>query len=265
MYYELMGSKRRIRPVHPNEIPALIRLGRTVYYARENPKICYHPRYTWIACWLDPKSLRAAEIELRARGYNIFAERSMRRLIRWKQSYYSKPPRETIRPMPTDPGRLWIQVRVSSRFATADANEKEVELGRAAEAVESASSLVRVAKNPGGEIVHLTEPPVGLARREMGWSEGDLIYVPSRKMWGRFWSTSRDGRHIELGPVHIPTSPIDEISRVRNRAKVVPSAWCVRVPSGLGSGSGVGSGRGIAQAKGKSGSRWSTDQVASMG
>ena len=141
-----------------------------------------------------------------------------------------------------------------------------MELRRAAEAVESASSLVRVARNPSGEIVHLSEPPVGLARREtVEWVPGDLVYVPKSRMWGRFWAISPDGHHIELGPVHIPTPPIDEISRARNRAKVVPSAWCVRVPSGFGSGSGVGGSGGIAQAKSKSGSRCSTDQIASMG
>ncbi len=198
MYYEFTQT-RSIRPIHPNEIPTLTRLGRTVYFANVTPRISYHPRYTWIAAWLDPKSLRAAEIELRARGgYNIFVERSMRRIVRWKQSYYSQPPHETTRPIPTDPGRIWIQVRVSSRFANASANEKEVELRRASSVIESASSFVRIAKNPSGEIVALDEPPLGLARREgVGWVPGDLVYVPSRKSWGRFWSRSTDGHHIE--------------------------------------------------------------------
>ncbi len=62
------------------------------------------------------------------------------------------------------------------------------------------------------------------------------------------------------GPVHVPTPPIDEISRARSRLGVVPSARCVRVPSGIGFGSGAGSG-GIALVAHYWPSSWTSSQT----
>lgn len=288
MYYTLKDEK--MHPIHEREISALMRTGHTVYTAPELPRISYHPRYAWIAVWLDPKALKAAEVELAAAGYRTWAERIMCYSVRWgrygeftqHERHFAQSPREKVLSRPTDPGRIWVQLRVpagfydtvrvpdeieknETRLVPADQRDQTAVIRAAAEKIEAATDTVRVAKNPTGEIVWQETPPVGVrVRAPEEWLPGDLVYVPSKKMWGRFWNFTADSRSVEIGPVHVRSVGIDEKTRDLHRVGIVPVAACVRIAEELGSGFGDGSWDGIAQKKGHGGARWSTAQVAAL-
>lgn len=279
MYYTLTKDET-MHPIHDHEVLTLMRSGRTVYAADQLPRISYHPRYVWIAGWLDPKVLKAAEIQLKSAGYATFSEHTVRMTVRWDRGYYSRSPRESFRVRPTDPGRIWIQVRVpagfystvrvadeidpnETRLVPADSPGRLAAIGAATKKIESATDMVRVSKNPSGEVVWQETPIVGLGEQSVDWEPGDLIYVSSEKTWGRFWNYLPDDRHYaEIGAVYLPGVPADGRIRDQYRVGIVPVTQCVRVLEDFGHGFGA-SGDLIAQA-GSGGRRWRTNQVAAM-
>ncbi len=263
VYYIL--KDRKMRAVHEHEIPGIMRCGRTVYAIADDIKLSYHPRYVWVACWLDPKALLAVEIQMKSAGYALFAERAMCWGVRWQHGRYSRAPKETIRPRATDPGRIWLQVRVPDRWGDATSSVKEEILMELAQRAEAASDMIRVATNPSGEIFWQETPPLGLAaaKRRVEWDPGDLIYVPDDKVWGRLWNYLPDRHYIEIGQLYAGM-PEDPKTRDLHRIGVYPAARCVRIEQVI-QGSSVGDATAdIAQKAGHGGYRWSTGQIAAM-
>lgn len=224
-YYEITKAKKVVA-VHPNAVAGRIHAGRTVYFARQLPPTSYDPRHLWIPCWAAPAAVVAAQRALDAAGYQSFSERVVRSCVRWQQGRYTRPPKQTFRPVPTSPGQMWVQVPVPRAFRVATVPDLPfiLAMGRRIAKIAPMRPALLSAGNP----IWADLPPVGLAQSPRAWAMGDLVYVPSRGLWARYWGPATDRHYVELGAVHVPDRPEDPTTRDRHRVGMVPVARCVR-------------------------------------
>ena len=266
MEYFVRTKAGGIHPLHLNEVLTYLRRGHQPVYASQSlpPRKGGEPGFSWVSCWVAPGSQDAVEIRLGRMGYAVWqlslAElrvvwhpyRVTRRGIRRVQT----EPRERIITQPIPPGRIWVRVPVPEA-------QKFIEEHRNSAYAEG----FRVEFDVQGNVPVVPAPRLP-RERQFGpvLSPGDLVYVPTKKVWGRMWNyLSTDKHYVEVGDLVCPRPPIDEKIRDQHRVAIVPVTACVLVDiQETSSSEAPEAPPSIAQKRGHGGQRWSTGQVMGL-
>lgn len=255
-----------IHPLHPNEVLTYLRRGhQSVYAARAlPPRKGGEPGFSWISCWVDPQAQEAVVVRLAALGFATWQLCIAALRVRWNPYRVTRSgdikrvqtePRERIITQPITPGRIWVRVPIHEvqKFIVEHRN--------------AYAEGFRVELDVQGNV-----PVVDFPRlpREQKFgpvlSPGDIVWVPSKKIWGRMWNYLEDKHFVELGDMVCPRPPIDAKIRDRHRVAIVPVTACVMVDiQETSSSESPEAPTQIAQKRGHGGGRkWSTGRVMSM-
>jgi hypothetical protein len=253
-----------IHRLHPHEVLVYLRRGHQTVYAAQAlpPKKGGEPGFSWISCWVAPTAQEAVEIRLGRMGYVTWQLCIAELRVTWHPyrvtrsgiKHVQSEPKERIVETPITPGRIWVRVPEAAAQKFIDTHRNAYIEG------------FRVELDAQGNVPVVPAPRLPHEQKFGPVLEpGDVVYVPSKKIWGRVWNyVPTDKHYVEVGDLVCPRVSVDGKIRDQHRVGVVPVTACVPICEETSSSKAPEAPTQIAQKRGHAGGRWSTGQVAGM-
>ena len=238
MVYFVRTKAGGIHPLHENELRTYLRRGHQIVYGAQSLPPQKDTRYQWVGCWVAPGSQEAVEAALKSKGskgydtwqlsiaeirvsYHPYREKKVK--IRTEKGYHveyhirpvQNEPEERISTVPITSGRIWVRVPVEEvkQFIQHHLHSAYFE-------------GFRVERDAQGNVPVVSAPRMPRERKAgPALLPGDVVYVPTKKTWGRFERYATDEHFVEIGPMH-------QLTRIQKSPNVVvPLTSCVLVPT----------------------------------